>query len=71
MTIAITHYGTTYSTTFPDDDTTFDEVVRAWVNLMIAAGYSQKEIVALFKDGDPNHWYSAWEPIEPEQKENT
>jgi predicted component of type VI protein secretion system len=65
MTISILHYGTTYSASFPSDDVTLDPIVRAFFNLLVSAGYSQKGIAALFKDGDPNGWDSAW-PV-PEQ----
>ena len=69
MTIAITHYDTTYSTTFPDAETTLDPIVRAFVNLLVSAGWQQKGIAEMFKDGDPNAWDSAW-PVPEEAKKD-
>ena len=60
MTITITHHGTTYYTTFPDDEVMLGPIVRAFVNLMISAGYHRNGIAELFKEGDPNGWGSAW-----------
>ncbi len=69
MTITVTHYGTTYSATFPDDEVTLDPIVRAFFNLLICAGYQGEGIAKLFKDGDPNSWDSAW-PVPEEAKTN-
>ncbi len=68
MTISIRDYGTTYSASFPDDEVTLDPIVRAFFNLLVSAGYSQKGIAALFKDGDPNAWDSAWPVLEEAKK---
>lgn len=43
------------------EDVNLDQLIRAWVNLLAAAGFSHTSIVALFKDGDPNTWASAWD----------
>lgn len=59
MKIAITSYGQTHSTEM-SDESTVDEVVRVFVNLMVACGYSEENLIELFKDGDPRKWDSAW-----------
>ena len=60
MTISLEAYGTTHTITLNSDEPGLDPVIRAFFNLLVAAGYSQKGIAELFKDGDPNGWDSAW-----------
>jgi len=59
LKMSIESFGTEYATSM-NCDANVDECVRAFVNLMVSAGYSRKNLVDLFIDGDPNNWESAW-----------
>ena len=59
MKLTLTHYNETYSVEM-SDDTSRDPVLRAFVNLLVAAGFQHEAIAERFEDGDPNNWDSAW-----------
>jgi hypothetical protein len=68
MTITIEAYGTTHTITFKHNDPGLNAAMRAFVNLLIASGYSREGIARLFADGDPNGWDSAWPVPEDDQQ---
>lgn len=59
MKISIQHYSEIFSIEMPEESTT-DQLMRAFVSLAIASGFPEKNIIEMFEDGDPREWEDAW-----------
>lgn len=59
LVMSIDSYGTKHTVEM-SDESTMDQCVKAFVDLMIATGYSEEGLAEIFKDGDPRRWDSAW-----------
>lgn len=60
MVISIESYGEKHSVEM-SDEANADRVMRAFVDIADATGYSRQNFIDMLKDGDPKNWDTSWQ----------